>query len=264
MVNLNQALLFGTSFLREPDILPWVLPENITTLEGAGSIAFGRQTRYSYFLYPPSGEYVEDFSVQENEFTIEWFQWMQSEIGSAPRIFSIGQYPDAALAVSIEGNTLYFWMGGINQSFQPDSSLISASLPSGFTENWRHIAISRDSNNLVRIYYDGQMIASQTSTVNVVNNTSALFIGNERNDTLSTQYRGYLTDFHFVNGEALYISDEGLSIPVSPIDPVADTKLLLNTFGPSNFLADSSSRNRIASQPFGLEWFNYSPYDVLP
>lgn len=247
MVNLNQILFIATSY-KYPETLPfeWFLPTSASTV--SGSLEFSRLSSISYIRY----DSASDFSVNDGPFTIEWFQWKQPDYEFS-RIFSIGSFPEAKIAVSIEGGSLYLWMNGqiiLSESLFPFPD---------FTEAWKHLAITRDSNSLISLYFDGQRISTVTSAESVSNITSSLTIGNEETPTSSAQFRGYITDFHWVVGESLY-SGETITVPTSPITSTSNSKLLLNATSFATQYLDSSPVNRISSQVSSVRWSSYGPY----
>ena len=101
------------------------------------------------------------------DFTIEWYQY-QTDTNSFPRIFSIGSYSSASMAVSIEGGTFYFWSNG---SFRGSMSLGT------FRNTWIHFAIVRTSNT-TRIYRNGAISITLADSFNY-NSASNLVISNE-------------------------------------------------------------------------------------
>jgi hypothetical protein len=247
VVNLNQILLIATSY-KYPETLPyeWFLPDTIS--EVSGSLEFSKISSLSFLRY----DSASDFAVNDGPFTIEWFQWKQPNYEYA-RIFSIGTFPEAKIAVSIELSSLYFWMNGeviLNESLFPFPD---------YTQSWKHVAITRDENSLVSLYFDGQRIATVTSTESVSNITSSLTIGNEETPTSSAQFRGYIADFHWVVGDSLY-SGETITVPTSPIISTSNSKLLLNATSFGTQYLDSSPVNRISSQVSSVRWSSYGPY----
>jgi hypothetical protein len=247
MINLSQAFIIASSYkYPETSGLQWFLPSSPSTV--SGSLEFAKQSITSFIKYEESS----DFAVGSGPFTIEWFQWKQPEYEFS-RIFSIGTYPEAKIAVSIEGGTLYFWMNG--------GVILTAAISEfpDYTQTWKHIAITRDNLDLISIYFDGQRVASTTSSESVTDIQSPLTIGNEDVVTTGAQYRGYLTDFHWVTGESLY-SGETLQIPTSPIQSTLNSKLLLNANSLQTEFTDSSPSNRVPSEVSSVTWSSYGPY----
>lgn len=248
MINLGQAALFGTSFLFSGQ--PWVFPEESST---NGSLEFGKSFPSSYLRYEPDN----DFDFGTGEFTIEWWQFLQESTRSRfPRVFSIGNYEDpggAKIAVSIEDSNLYFWVNG---------TIVFSNFISDFLYNdWNHFAITRDSNDSIRLYRNGTLIGDTTNTSSIGSNSMDLFIGNESTEPsfIDSSFRGYLVDFHWVKGSSLY-SGESFALPTDSITPDANTKLLLNAIDDFDFLKDSSTVDRVAAGIQEVFWAPYSPY----
>ncbi len=187
-----------------------------------------------------------DFQLGLGDFTIEWFQNMNSG-QSFPRVFSIGSYPSASIGVSIEGGTIYYW------------SLSNANIMGTFTSfnQWVHFAITR-AGNTIRMFQGGNQIGDNlTGFRNYNNTTSVLAIGNESSPSAGAGFKGNLTNFHWVKGTALYTSN--FTPPVAPITPVANTKLLLLATTSNALVTDSSGLNKTVTN-VGVTWSSNSPF----
>lgn len=213
-----------------------------------GSISFNGTS--DWLTVPASN----DWTIASNQdFTVEWWQYLNNGAATRfPRIFSVGSYPSASIAVSEEGSTLYFWMGG---SFRASATM------SATNRTWEHYAVSRTSG-AIRIFKNGVQIGTTVSgdTSAATNSSQSLYIGREANDE-QTKFRGYLTDFHFVKGRSLYSSN--FSVPTNPITPVSETKLLLNAASTPLLLADSSSSSRTVTAVGSPSWNAISPYNAI-
>lgn len=95
---------------------PFVNPT--PTLGSAVSVVaqtpFGSGNSYSlsasasaYISFPSS----TDWTLGTGDFTIEWFGYQTSTTGFQ-RAFTVGDYPSASIAASIESATFYFWENG--------------------------------------------------------------------------------------------------------------------------------------------------------
>jgi hypothetical protein len=174
-----------------------------------------------------------DWNIGTGDFTVEWFQF-QTATSSAPRVFSLGNYPSAALGFSIENSTAYVWLAS--------GQRITHSLgsTSDYLNTWVHFAITR-SAGLLNLYVDGVRVASVSSTEEITTTGLNLRVGIE--EASNTAFPGLLTNFHFVNGTALYTA-ETLTIPTAPITAAANTKLLLSFASEEGLLVDSSAAAR--------------------
>lgn len=187
-----------------------------------------------------------DFRMGTGSFTIEWFQYTQTG-SSFPRVFSIGTYPSASIGVSIEGGTFYLWRGG------PSTSLFN---PGTITNKWVHFAIVGENNTTIKIYQDGVLKRTYTGTYDFSNTTEPFMIGNESSRTTSAAFNGYITNFRWTKGTAVYTSD--FTVPTAPLTALADTKLLL-LGKPDAPFADSSGLNKVATN-FGVVGASLSPF----
>jgi hypothetical protein len=166
----------------------------------------------SQYLSVPAGS---SWVLGTGDFTIEWWQYMTTQ-NSNPRVFSVGTYPSASIAVSIEGGTFYVWEAG---SFRFSSAL------SSYLNTWIHFAISRVSGN-TSVYRDGTRMGSTYADVNNINNSSAnLVIGNESSPSIGSYFTGYLNNFRIVKGTGVYTAN--FSPITFTLRPVSGTQVLL-------------------------------------
>jgi len=101
-----------------------------------------------------------DWAVGTGDYTVEWFQY-QTSTSSFPRPFSVGTYAGAAIAVSIEGGTFYYWA---NSGFRYSNSAGTV------LNTWVHFAVVRQSN-ITKVYKNGTLLGSQiTDNNNIVIN----------------------------------------------------------------------------------------------
>lgn len=217
------------SVLSQPDPEDNTIPP-ITM--GTGSVKF-TQLSQSYIEYE-NGEWFQ-FSASD-DFTIEWFQWAQ-DYNNAPRVFSVGAYPSAALGVSIEGGSFYFWANGsYATSFSTDS-----------INKWKHFAIVKNGST-VTIYENG--ISQATCVVDYdITSSESIYIGAEQG---LQNFSGYISNFRLVKGFALYT--ENFEAPTQTLSEVTGTQLLLNMISEETMATDSSVFNRIPIATYGLEW----------
>jgi hypothetical protein len=192
-----------------------------------------------------------DFQIGTGDFTIEWFQYALTGGSSAPRIFSIGTYAAASIAISQEGSdtsrTFYAWVSGANGMANNINML----------NRWIHYAVCRSGTSL-RVFQNGTQIGSTlTNSTNFNNTTQALTLGNETSRSLIAAFNGYITNFHWVKGTALYTAN--FTRPSAPITPVANTRLLLRATTSGTALTDSSGLGKTATQT-GVAWNSLTPF----
>ena len=90
---------------------------------------------------------------------------------------------------------------------------------------WHHYAIVRSGNDF-RVYVDGTSVANVTSTASIAaQGSTALGIGSQYVNGSYFGITGYITNFRFVNGTALYTSN--FTPSTTPLTEVSGTQLLL-------------------------------------
>jgi hypothetical protein len=225
------------------------LPNVIYTANASGSNGSISLNGTTDWLTVPAST---DWTISSGQdFTIEWWQYNNST-SSFPRIFYVGSYPSSSIAVSQEGGTFYFWMGG---GFRASASMASTN------RTWENYAVTRTSG-AIRIFKNGTQIGSTVSgnTTAATNSTSPLYIGREQNDA-NTIFRGYITDFHFVKGTSRYSAN--YTVTTAPLVAISDTKLLLNASNASDYLLDSSSSPKTLTSFGSPTWNASSPYNSI-
>ena len=167
------------------------------------------------------------------DFTIEWYQY-QTDTNSFPRIFSIGSYSTASMAVSIEGGTFYFWSNG---SFRGSMSLGT------FRNTWIHFAIVRTSNT-TRVYRNGAISITLADSFNY-SSASNLVISNESTVSNGAAFGGYLAYFHVMKGVAKYTG--GFQVSNTFPTATAETTLLLMASGFSGTSGNTVTNNNVGT-----------------
>lgn len=211
--------------------------------DGNGSASFpGNSSARMYIPAHP------DFALGAGDFTIEWFQYLIPE-AAIPRIFSLGSYPVADLSVSMEeDNEIYVWIAGF--------LLYMGNL---VTKNrWVHFALVRYSGALT-LYANGQALRPPQPANYDLNNASYdLILGNEQPSLEPERmyFRGFLTNFHWVKGAALYTSN--FTPPSTPIQPIADSKLLLDMI--ANQVTEDTSGTEKVVYAVNVSWSTMSPF----
>lgn len=179
-----------------------------------------------------------NLAVGSSDFTIEWYQY-QTDSNSYPRIFSIGTYSSADLAVSLESGTFYVFIGG-GMAGQGAGATAMGSLGT-YKNQWVHFAITREAGTL-RSFKNGTLLSSASKNLNLANTTSLLRIGNETTTSANAAFGGWMSNFRWVKGTALYTSS--FSRPLVPLTAVSGTELLLLNSSSGTLNTDSSTRNR--------------------
>jgi len=196
-----------------------------------------------------------DFRMGTGNFTIEWYQYMLTDSGSTTRIFQMGTWPSATIGVSIEGNALsrsfYYWEGG--------SIVFNSTITGGDIINkWVHFAIVRNAGT-IKVFMNGNQIGSDaSSSYNHTDSTNVLRIGQESGlSYASSSFKGYLTNFRWIKGSALYTSN--FTKPSTPLTALNNTKLLMLASNESSAYSDSSGLGKIVNNS-NVSWVNNTPF----
>lgn len=175
----------------------------------------------------------DSWAVGTGDFTIEWFQY-QTDSNSFTRIFHRGAaYPAQEIGVSIEGGTFYGWVKGAT----------SFGSPTPYKNAWVHFAMVRSGTSL-KIYKNGTQLGStSTNLTNFADTSSVLTIGRETSGVAGTQFGGYITNFRWVKGLAVYTGN--FTVPTSTLTSTADA----NPYGGSNTVAIPSGYTKLLVAP---------------
>jgi hypothetical protein len=210
-----------------------------------GAISFNGTSQY---LTVPAST---NWALGTGDFTIEWYQYMTTQ-NSNPRVFSVGTYPTASIAVSIEGGTLYVWeASGYRFSF----SLTAG----GYLNQWVHFAISRVGGT-TKVFKNGTQIGSSyADTNNISDSTTVLTIGNESTVSVGSYFTGYISNFRIIKGTGVYTAN--FVAPQSILPAVTNTKLLLNVTDSTNFIRDNSINNVTVTNNGTATWTAVGPFN---
>jgi hypothetical protein len=198
---------------------------------GGNSYQFFSSNSNSYIDTPASS----DWAVGTGDFTIEWFQYTTTTaVPPYQRVFTVNDFPSMDIGVSNEGGTFYYWA---NSSFRYSSA-------SAITTNvWQHWAIVRQSGT-TRIYRNGTLRGSSFSdTNNITNTTDPLTIGADNAHATNATFVGYITNFRWIKGLAVYTGD--FTVPTSALTATADA----NPYGGSNTAAIGNGFTKLLLVP---------------
>lgn len=186
---------------------------------GGNSYQFFSGNANSYLDFDASS----DWALRTDDFTIEWFQYTTTtSVPPYQRVFTVDDYPSMDIGVSNEGGTFYYWA---NSSFRYSSSSAIS------TNTWQHWAIVRQSGT-TRVYRGGTLLGSSFSDTNDINNTvNKLTIGASNGHQTNATFVGYITNFRWVKGLAVYTGN--FTVPTSALTAVATA----NPYGGSNTAA---------------------------
>jgi len=187
-----------------------------------------------------------DWALGSDDFTIEWFQNQTAE-ASHPRVFSIGVYPSASVAVSIESASFYFWASGIQASADLSSS--------NFIGNWNHFAIV-NFNGALTVYQNGSSIASGSFTGNITDSSTPLYIGSEANG--DSFFGGNITNFRWSKGTARYTAP--FTPTTVPFTVDGNTQLLMLETDSPHLLTDYTDNHSVTDVNSSATWSSSNPF----
>jgi hypothetical protein len=182
------------------------------------------------FLDTPASS---DWAVGIGDFTIEWFQY-QTTTSGFQRAFTVDDFNSIDIGVSVENATFYYWA---NSAFRYSSS-------GATTANvWIHWAVVRQSG-VTKVYKNGTQLGSQISDTNNINNTiDELSIGNENTPSTIAAFVGYITNFRWIKGLAVYTGN--FTTPTSALTATAGA----NPYGGSNTSAIGTGFTKLLLVP---------------
>ena len=133
--------------------------------------------------------------IMAGDFTAECWIYQTGRPNGFNAIFEIGQWPNTSILIRSYGGSPDFWVGS--------SYAIGNIYPYIAINNWHHVAVSR-AGTLIRVYVDG--IARLSVGIGGTLNPSGLpiTIGSDTHALGGQGFTGYISNFRFVNGTALY------------------------------------------------------------
>jgi hypothetical protein len=197
---------------------------------GGNSYSFISSTT-SFITTPGS----TDWALGTGDFTVEWFSY-QTTLSGFQRAYTVGNYASSGIrtAVSIESGTFYYWANG---TYKYDSASASTA------NQWRHWAVVRQSG-VTKVYRNGTQLGSQiTDTNDITDTTTALVLGNENTASTAAAFVGYITNFRWVKGLAVYTGN--FTVPTSALTATASA----NPYGGSNTVAIGSGFTKLLLVP---------------
>ena len=130
----------------------------------------------------------------------------QTDSNAFPRVFSIGAYPSAAIAISLEGGTMYYWLNGG----------VAATATKPTPNTWHHFVFSYNAGTGQTTYYlDGVAHTSNTDTLPSIAGQT-LVIGAETVAGLpNVAFGGYMNSLRWTVGNSVYTGD--FTVPTSAL-----------------------------------------------
>lgn len=212
----------------------------------------------TYLESPASSDF--NIGLYEN-FTIEWFQYMEENNHNAARIFSIGPYSER-IALSIEYDVeidpdyhVYFWLN--NATAYIRTSLTATQL----FNKWNHFAIDR-YNGRTEIFFNGAYLSSVDGDYSVTNPSNySLRIGElEGASGSSGTFKGYITNFRWTKGISVYESTD-FTVPKKPLAPLPSSVLLLSVADPTTATKDTAGLdNPVTNNNNTVSFYTKTPF----
>lgn len=222
----------ATRILRRRAYIPPVIPAFQNPVQSTGSavtvvaqspfVGGGNSYQFSssvnsWISFPGSN----DWAVGTGDFTVEWFGY-QTNTTQFQRVWTVGDFPNIKIGVSIESSTFYYWA---NDSTRYNSAGATS------TNTWYHWAVVRQSGT-TSIYRDGTLRGSSfADTNNITDNTTAFYVGNTNTPATNAAWVGYITNLRFIKGLAVYTGS--FTVPTSALTATATA----NPYGGSNTAA---------------------------
>ena len=238
-ISLNIASSIAPTTTTTTTLSPFVNPtltlgSAVTTIAqspfGGGGNSYSFISSVNSFINTPASS---DWAMGTGDFTIEWFQYQTTTAGFQ-RVFTVDDFPSIDIGVSVESATFYYWA---NDAFRYNASSAST------VNTWQHWAVVRQSG-VTKVYRNGTQLGSQITDSNNINNTTDLLtIGNENTASTSAAFVGYITNFRWVKGLAVYTGN--FTVPTSALTATAGA----NPYGGSNTQAISSGLTKLLLVP---------------
>ena len=176
------------------------------------------------------------------DFTIEF--WWRPTVSRRSDVLDFYNEPGSnntrlLFGASITGTSLELYVdhpgvaGGAKITGATTSSILNA---------WNHIALTRQSGS-IKMWLNGTQTGSTYSATvfNFGQASSAMTLSIMKDHNANGNGSGNLTNIRVVAGTALYTAT--FTPPISPLQVVSGTQLLLSTTNDANFLKDYSSNN---------------------
>lgn len=180
-----------------------------------------------------------------SDYTIEWWANMDSD-DNHPRAWSIGSWPSAAHAVSIENGQFYYWING--------NIVLSAALTQNYINAWSYFTVTRYKDS-IGIFQNGVALASGSYTGAIPTNGLPLYLGSEGNDSV---HKGKITNFRWSNEWLYSYPNINFTPPTAPLTVLPSTKLLIfQGTSLSAQITDQSASGYTITNASGL----YTPYN---
>ena len=214
----------------------------------SGSVFFGGTATGEHILTNTSS----DFQLGANDFTVELFMNVTSSAGDNQEPFSFGDGNGAFdFLVYFSGTQIQLYASTSGSSWNLLSGVAAGTFTVG---KWHHFAITRSGENF-RAFLDGVQTANFTASGSIFQSANSIAIGKGQS---SKRFNGYMSNFHFVNGTAIYTS--AFTPPKADLLASANSKLL--AFQSPNFFTDNSGASNTLTQVGTVNTSTSGPFYV--
>ncbi len=227
-----------------------------------------------------SGDYLtapnnDDFTLS-GEFTIEMWVYLDqtSYARTIQRLVTSANSGYAAEPYISIGNDL----GGVNAGCLCFTSSVGAGNPQGYAtlegtgatgtnlyfpfKQWVHVALTRDSSNVCRLFQDGNIVATVTISGGFdFNGAGNNGLSIAKSGWSTTEYfgPGYIRDFRIVKGTSVYTAD--FTPPTETLTAITNTSILTCHLP---YFADGSTNGNSITVNGNTITKRFSPYDYIP
>lgn len=201
----------------------------------------------TYLSIPASSQ----LDIGTNQFTIEAWVFLNRYETSGGGL--AGRWKSS-------GNRSYLFYvtsaGALIFAYNSDFGVSGGTMP---LNTWTHVAASRDSNNVLRVFINGVIVGSATVTASIGQGTAEFVIGTNQeaavNNIANWTTNGYISNVRLLVGTAAYTSN--FTVPTSPLTAVTNTRLLSSNL---NRFADSSTNNFTVTRVGNVSVQEFSPF----
>ena len=143
------------------------------------------------------------FNVLGTEFTLE--AWIYAtDLASAGPFAILGKYGNWYWIVYGAANAGLFRMIGSGGSVVVSATGANSGIQQ---DTWHHVAFTRDSSNIPRLFVDGNLVATGGAYTATFDNTMQLAIGSYQGNSAGYTWKGYIDDVRITRGVARYTAN---------------------------------------------------------
>lgn len=170
-----------------------------------------------------------DFNFGNGDFTIDFWFYTTNVTGYKTLIEKRETFTFTSFSVNTTNNSILFSATSTGVSWD-----INLSYTGIVINTWYHVAITR-TGNVFRLFVDGVLRSSQTTSVTILDSTDRVFVGG----IVSTYFlAGYIDEIRINKGTALYTGD--FTPPTTPYTGLNDS---LNIGLASEYLFDGNAND---------------------